>query len=49
MSIVREALETSVTCSPVSLHASQESTVPKATSAAAPARASSHSSFVAEK
>ena len=48
-SIVREAFETSVTCSPQSFQSSHESIVPKARSPAAPAFASSHSSFVAEK
>ena len=48
-SIVREAFETSVTCSPQSFQRSHESIVPKARSPAAPAFASSHSSFVAEK
>ncbi len=48
-SIVREAFETSVTCSPQSFQRSHESIVPKARSPAAPTFASSHSSFVAEK
>ena len=50
-SIVREALETSVTCvAAVSLQTSHESIVPNARSPRGrPRRASSHSSFVAEK
>ena len=41
---------TSVRCAPpVSRQTSQESTVPNASSPAAPASRSSHSSFVAEK
>ncbi len=51
-SSVRDAFVRSVTCSrpPVSFQTSHESTVPKASSSSGSwTRASSHSSFVAEK
>ena len=48
-SIVREAFERSVTCSPQSLWTSQESIVPKAARSAPSTLRSSHSIFVPEK